>query len=173
MPTIASADDLRNLRTLTANAARNTFVGLRALMNQCEAEPQNLLKKLKFEQLGRDPFNPDSLENLTEQINQQASAIAALDAVELLMEWHENETWSCDSGAGNAGHDISNAGGSIIAEVFAAVDPKNNRKLSKDYGKLLGNPMAQTKYLFYRSPMNGAQATRVCSQGITMYPLPY
>ncbi len=49
------------------------------------------------------------------------------------------------------GNDISSQNDSIIAEVFAAVEPDSNRKLSKDIAKVAGKQSGK-KFVFYYSP---------------------
>jgi hypothetical protein len=50
-----------------------------------------------------------------------------------------------------AGFDIKSTSGAIAAEVFAAVNPQNNRKLAKDIAKI-STSSAWQKYVFFMCP---------------------
>lgn len=47
---------------------------------------------------------------------------------------------------------MSHAEGLVGAETFAAVDPRNNRKLANDIAKLSGR-LEQFRYVFFMSPL--------------------
>lgn len=116
--------------------------------------PFSLMEALKFERIGRHPMLGHPL-NVVEQVNQTWSWIAALRAAEVLLEWHpETEglelapdaTMSIDLDI------MSFQPGLVGAEVFAAVDPRNNRKIAKDVAKMAQRP-EQHRYVFFMSPM--------------------
>ena len=139
----ADVTDLRSTLRVTAEHARNQ---LRVLVGS-----EDVLERLKFERLGCDPLDVDDAQNLAEQIDQQATYEVGVDALEILMRQHPGLTWRFAPGAQSAGHDIAADDDSVIAEVFAAVSPKNGNKLEKDLAKVYGSPAAH-RYVIYRSP---------------------
>ena len=114
--------------------------------------PFELMRRLKFEPFGRHPLDDRAL-NLIEQINQTFTFAAALEATRKLLQLHPNERFQLAPGA-HASLDLdimSETIGLVGAEVFAAVDPRNNRKLEKDRAKLAGRT-EQHRYIFFMSP---------------------
>lgn len=71
------------------------------------------------------------------------------------MRLHPGLTWRFAPGAHSAGHDIAADDGSVVAEVFAAVDPNNNKKLGKDIARVRTSQAAH-RYVIYRSPKKEA-----------------
>jgi hypothetical protein len=111
-----------------------------------------LLRSLKFEQRGRHPLEPRPL-NVIEQVNQTFTCLVTLKAVELLFEWHPQLTKIKLNVGTKAGSDIESLDTTFAAEVFAAVDPKNNRKLKRDVEKVAKRVDAQHRYVFFHSPL--------------------
>ncbi len=140
----ADLTGLRNTLRATAEHARNQLIAL--LVGS-----EDVLERLKFERLGCDPLDVHDAQNIAEQIDQQATYEAGVDALEILMRLHPGLTWRFAPGAQSAGHDIAADDGSVIAEVFAAVSPKNNNKLGKDIAKVRES-RAEHRYVIYRSP---------------------
>jgi hypothetical protein len=92
------------------------------------------LQELKFERCGRHPVDDREL-HLIEQINQTLTYMVALAAVRKLRTLHPDNTFRLGR-ATQKGSDIESEDLKIVAEVFAAVDPKNNRKLRKEVRKV-------------------------------------
>lgn len=136
-------DDL--ITQINASAAQ-----LRDWITSFHGDPLALLRALKFEPVGRHPIGKHAL-NAVEQINQTWTYLAALAAVRLLLELHpEAGGFSIAPGAHAAQplDVMSRAPGVVGAETFAAVDPRNNRKLTNDLDKLIGRNEAHRYVLF-------------------------
>jgi hypothetical protein len=109
------------------------------------------LWSMKFSPVGCDPLNADSPLNFIEQINQTFTYLASAKAVEQLLELHpELAPFTVNLGT-SPGSDIESACGSLAAEVFAAVNTSNNRKLARDRAKV-SQTGAQYKYVFFMCP---------------------
>jgi hypothetical protein len=129
------------------------------------------LAKLKFEHSGCDPLDPKRALNLIEQLNQTFTYKASFQAAEWLLRKHpEHAPLKLNLGTAS-GTDIESQDGAIAAEVFAAVDPHNNRKLQQDIERLREEP-AEWRYVLYISPATDGQQdeyqkddVRVCRLG--------
>jgi len=119
-----------------------------------------LLRALKFDQVGFHPLDGHAL-NVIERVNQIWTYLAALSAVRLLFELHPDAgRFSIAPGAPGAPGApaaqpldvVSEVEGLVGAETFAAVDPRNNRKLAKDLVKLSGRAELH-RYVFFVSPL--------------------
>lgn len=128
---VKSAADLDGIRARLSETAEHARQALTAAL-----QDPHPLRLLKFEQLGCDPLDINDAQNLAEQIDQQATYEVAVDALAQLMKKHPGKEWTFAPGAHGAGHDLLSADGEIAAEVFAAVRPTNNRKLSADVKKI-------------------------------------
>jgi len=112
------------------------------------AAPLELLYRIKFEQIGCDPFNPQRSLNLIEQVNQTFTYLASFKAAKLLFSWHSGLNSLKMNLGTQSGTDIeSDYDGGISAEVFAAVTPASNDKLKKDIEKV-SKSQARHKYVF-------------------------
>lgn len=140
----------------------------RAALRQIVDAPDPLAR-LKFERIGCDPLDVKDPQNLAEQIDQQATYEAAASALRSLMQRHAGKVWDFAPGAHGSGHDIASTDGTVAAEVFAAVDPKNNKKLSKDIQKV-SKSTAQHRYVFFRSP--SVAASERTEAGVIVVALP-
>lgn len=147
---VSSHADLATLRTRLAASREYARAALRALID--DPDP---LTRLKFERLGCDPLDVNDHQNLAEQIDQQATYETAAFALEFLLNRYPGKRWEFAPGAHGSGHDVASTDGQVVAEVFAAVDPSNNQKLSKDLKKVGASP-AEHRYVFYRSPGHSA-----------------
>lgn len=116
------------------------------------AQGLEALWSMKFSPIGCDPLDADSPLNLIEQLNQTFTYLASAKALELLLKLHpERAPFTVNLGT-SAGSDIeSRSGGGLAAEVFAAVNTSNNRKLAKDLAKV-GQTDAQLKFVFFMCP---------------------
>lgn len=145
---IHSTSELDELENQVIAAAKRTVEALRKLLS--EAEPLHAFSQMKFELSGFHPTNDRSL-NLIEQINQTFTYLASAQATRWLFQHHPDAApFRLNLGTAG-GTDIESVDGSIAAETFASVDPKNNRKLDKDIDKV-GCTKAEHKYVFYICP---------------------
>ena len=106
---------------------------------------------MKFSPVGCDPLNSESPLNLIEQINQTFTYLASAKAVMRLLELHPALAPFTVNLGTSPGSDIESACGSLAAEVFAAVNTSNNRKLARDRAKV-SQTNAQFKYVFFMCP---------------------
>jgi hypothetical protein len=116
-------------------------------------DPLDMLRQMKFETVGFHPIEGHAL-NLVEQINQTWTYTVALAAARQLLVLHpEAGGYQLAPGAyASAPLDImSEAKGLVGAETFAAVDPRNNRKLALDLDKMAAR-CEQHRYVFFFSP---------------------
>jgi len=120
------------------------------------AHPSDFLYQLKFEETGCDPLNPARKLNLIEQLNQTFTYMASFKAAEYLLQSHPPFTVLILNLGTTSGWDIESAeNGGLVAEVFAAVNPRNNRKIEKDMEKV-AKDKAQHRYVFFMCPGIGA-----------------
>lgn len=134
---------LRHTLHVTREKARRAF--------DAALKTPGFMESIKFLRLGCDPLDPNDAQNLIEQINQQATYTAAIDALERLWDMHPGLEWVLAPGAHGSGHDIVSTDGTVAAEVFAAVKPGNNNKLRDDIDKV-SRFEGPHRYVFYRSP---------------------
>lgn len=146
---ITSEADVQRHLALVRQSAKKT----RAWIFAHQGDPLSLLRDLKFETVGFHPIEERAL-NVIEQINQTWTYTVALLAVRKLFELHPEVTaYRVAPGAHMSQPlDIMSAEEGVVgAETFAAVDPANNRKLSKDLQKLTMRP-ERYRYIFFASP---------------------
>jgi len=144
---VAEADEL-------AGQVRASATKLQAWIASFGGDGIGLLRALKFDQVGVHPLHGHAL-NAIEQVNQIWTYLAALSAVRVLFELHPGvNSFSIAPGAHAAQplDVMSEVEGLVGAETFAAVDPRNNRKLDKDLIKLAGRT-ERHRYVFFASPM--------------------
>ena len=117
-----------------------------------EADPLRALARMKFEALGHDPLDGSRRLNLIEQLNQTFTYLAAFRAAEILFQLHPAVARLTLNLGNVPGWDIeASDDGGIVAEVFAAVTPANNQKLTADVKKLLLAHHTH-RYVFYMCP---------------------
>jgi hypothetical protein len=120
-------------------------------IKQSLLEDIDWLRWLKFEQAGAHPLEDRSL-NFIEQLNQSFTYMVSLRAAEKLFELHPDlEVLRLNLGT-RGGSDIECPNLTCAAEVFAAVDPQNNRKLAKDIAKVAKRIDVENRYVFFHSP---------------------
>jgi len=143
------ADIYRYMEEILASA-EDTQINVCELSGNKEAI--DLLYRMKFEKIGYDPLNSQRRLNLIEQLNQTFTYMASLKAARYLFS-NYNGLKSLTLNLGTrAGWDIeTNDDGGVIAEVFAAVSPKNNKKLEKDIKKVF-EATARRKFVFFMCP---------------------
>ena len=140
------------LDNIEASAARSAEHSLRQLASNSGPEALKALWRMKVEAIGCDPMNADRPLNLIEQLNQTFTYIASARAAKILFEKHPGAApFTLNLGTA-AGSDIeSDKEGGVAAEVFAAVNTSNNKKLTKDIAKVSATT-ARFKYVFYMCP---------------------
>lgn len=136
------------------NAALSTSAGraLEQLGRQLQENSSlHVLASIKFRPIGRDPLDADRPLNLIEQVNQTFTYLASIRAVKKLMELHPDlAPFTLNLGTAS-GSDIESCCGALAAEVFAAVNTSNNRKLASDLKKV-SQTSARYKYVFFMCP---------------------
>ncbi|HQR50154.1 MAG TPA: hypothetical protein PKW44_00780 [Methylophilaceae bacterium] len=137
---------------LVATIARSTEYA-RTQLARIAAENDGLqaLWSIKFSPMGCNPLDFGSPLNLIEQVNQTFTYLASAKAVQLLLELHpQHAPFTVNLGT-SPGSDIESENGTLAAEVFAAVNTSNNKKLAKDRAKV-SKTNAQLKYVFFMCP---------------------
>ena len=122
----------------------------------------DVLRLMKFEPVGVHPIGGHRL-NLVEQINQTWTYAAAIAAArELLLLHPDAEGFSLAPGAHRSQPlDIMSVRPGLVgAEAFAAVSPKNNKKLAADLAKLKTRGETH-RYVFFLSPQYPIAARQV------------
>ena len=114
--------------------------------------PLEFLYQLKFNATGCDPLDPSRALNFIEQLNQTFTYLASFNGAEFLFSRHPKVQHLTLNLGTAAGSDIETPeGGGIAAEVFAAVTPRNNGKLTKDIKKV-SSAKAKHRYVLFMSP---------------------
>lgn len=117
-------------------------------------DPLDMLKRMKFEPIGFHPIEHRPL-NLVEQINQLWTYSVAIAASKQLLRLHPDADGfhlAPGAHASQALDIMSHKEGLVGAETFAAVDPRNNKKLQLDIDKLSQRSELH-RYVFFMSPM--------------------
>jgi hypothetical protein len=147
---VRTAEDIdRHLGTIR-KAAKDTQLWIASQTG----DPLDLLRRMKFETVGFHPIDGCAL-NVVEQINQTWTYTVALAATKQLLDLHPDAggfRLAPGATASQALDIMSIAEGLVGAETFAAVDPRNNRKLVKDIDKL-AHRLERHRYVFFMSPL--------------------
>lgn len=117
-------------------------------------DPLDMLKRMKFESVGFHPVEDRAL-NVVEQINQTWTYYVAATAAKQLLELHPDVGGFYLAPGAHASRELdimSDAPGVVGAETFAAVDPRNNRKLFLDLQKMAART-ERHRYVFFMSPL--------------------
>ncbi len=155
---VRSRDDVRSLRKKVEQAATSLARRIRSVKAR---PPLDVIKALKLEPLGFDPYDSGRPMNLVEQINQSATLLVACAAVERLLRKHPSREGYVISRPTSKGYDLWAVDVSVAAEVFAATFPGSNDKIEKDLIAILKNKEPfddrhppQHRYVFFvsRSP---------------------
>lgn len=157
------AEARERLERLEESAGR-TRANLRKILAQVEPA-LSALSRLKFTPVGCDPLDPERALNLVEQLNQTFTYQAAFEAAAWLLDKHPDHAPFELSLGTAAGIDIMSHDKHVLAEVFAAVDPRNNKKLQHDIGRLAGQE-ASFRYVLYLSPTTGGNPEEFESSGV-------
>lgn len=164
---ITSEDQLTQHQTEVITAARKTTAQLRRMLT--EHDGINLIHELRFDLTAFSPFDSDKPYNLVEAINQSFTALVSFAAASWILRDHELALPMQLNLGPVAGYDIEAAGGSIIAECFAAVTPNNNNKLMADFNRL-HEADAEHRYLFFYTVASEFR-TPIEDQSIRIVPL--
>ena len=148
--TICSKEDAEEALEAVRTSARRTrdWIGSQA------GEPLELFRNVKFETVGYHPLDCRPL-NIIEQINQTWTFAVALLAAKQILDLHPNvkELRLAPGAHACLELDIMSAESGLVgAETFAAVTPRNNRKLNNDLNKLTGRPESH-RYVFFMCPL--------------------
>jgi len=125
----------------------------------------HLLHELKFKKSGVDPLDEKRPLNLIEQLNQMWTYLATFQAAADLLRRFPASTPLIMRLGTEKGPDICSQDDSIVAEVFAATDPRSNQKLSKDVAKVAGQN-CEKKFVYYYSPK--AHSSKDEKAGVTV-----
>lgn len=146
---IATGQEAEALEGSVAASAAMALQNVRSAANGSDAI--KVLWQMKVAALGCNPLDAESPLNLIEQLNQTFTYIASARAVKILLAEHPSDApYKLNLGT-TAGSDIESQNGRIAAEVFAAVNTSNNRKLVKDIEKVRATS-AYAKYVFFMCP---------------------
>ncbi|MCB1636582.1 MAG: hypothetical protein KDI51_18485 [Xanthomonadales bacterium] len=165
---IATAADADAILERVAASANRALEKLREVHSGSDA--MMALWQMKVGPTGCDPLDPDTSLNLIEQLNQTFTYMASALAVRTLLALHPEEAPFTLNLGTTAGLDIESMSGAIAAEVFAAVNPRNNRKLAKDIAKVAASS-AREKYVFFMCPgfAEGPQPTLGNGSGVSIW----
>lgn len=163
--------DIEGYRESLFASAEQTQIQIAELAGS--EEPLAFLFQLKFQEVGCDPLNLSRQLNLIEQLNQTFTYLASFNGAEFLFDRHPKvKCLSLNLGT-SSGFDIQTSeGGGIAAEVFAAVTPRNNRKLDSDIEKVSAAE-AKYRYVLFMSPEHEAGPYRGTPKvaGVTVWSL--
>lgn len=164
--------DIEEYRESLRASAEQTQIQIAELAGT--ESPLEFLCQLKFQSVGCDPLNISRQLNLIEQLNQTFTYLASLNGAEFLFTRHPKvQSLTLNLGT-SAGSDIeTQEDGGIAAEVFAAVTPRNNRKLANDIKKVsIAN--AKHRYVLFMSPEHEVgpyQGATTNATGVTVWSL--
>lgn len=148
------ADDLMDLIRASALRAQDW-------LSAQKGEPLDILKRMKFDPIGFHPIEGRAL-NLVEQINQTWTYAVAIAAARQLLRLHPDVGGFDLAPGAHASLELdimSVEAGLVGAETFAAVNPSNNLKLTKDLRKMAARS-ERYRYVFFMSPKFPGNARR-------------
>ena len=164
---IHSASDAEALVAAVTVSANKSL----AQLSQLGANGLQALWSMKVRPVGCDPLNSESPLNLIEQVNQSFTYIATAKAACLLIALHPDLLPLSVNLGTSPGSDIESfQSPGLAAEVFAAVNTSNNRKLANDMAKV-GKCTAAFKYVFFMCPgySEGRQPKLERSDGVQVW----
>lgn len=136
----------------TAAITRSADAALEKLAQLQGRQGLHALWELKFLQSGCDPLAAENPLNLIEQLNQTFTYLATARAVKILLRMHPNlAPFTVNLGTASGFDIVSATPSELAAEVFAAVNTSNNRKLAKDLAKMAACQSA-VRYVFFMCP---------------------
>lgn len=137
-------------------AAHSAVQALKKIEALQSTQPLRALWSMKIAPVGCDPLDSDVPLNLIEQLNQTFTYIASARAVKQLLKLHPDlAPFTVHLGTVSGSDIISSIGNGLAAEVFSAVNTKNNKKLTKDIAKVAATAAAH-KYVFFMCPGYGS-----------------
>lgn len=152
---IQEPKELDALNEALSKSASHALERLRQQLQEKEGDALGAMAYIKFDRIGCDPLDADRPLNLIEQVNQTFTYMASFRAVKKLIELHpELAPFKLNLGTAK-GSDIESCCGALAAEVFAAVNTSNNRKLASDRKKV-SQTTARFKYVFLMCPDIGS-----------------
>lgn len=139
-------------------------------------DPLDMLKRMKFEAVGFHPIEDRPL-NVVEQINQTWTYFVAASAAKQLLELHPDVGGFHLAPGAHASLELdimSAVPGLVGAETFAAVDPRNNRKLFLDLQKMAARP-ERYRYVFFMSPLypHAGRQAKLERDDVEVWSLPF
>ena len=139
-------------------------------------DPLDMLKRMKFEPVGFHPVEDRAL-NVVEQINQTWTYFVAASAAKQLLELHPDVGGFYLAPGAHASLELdvmSDVPGMVGAETFAAVDPRNNRKLFLDLQKMAARN-ERHRYVFFMSPLypEAGRQAKLERDGVEVWSLPF
>jgi len=163
---IRTLEELRTSREHVVRAAEAAAEKIKSL----DVGGLSFMEVLRFARIGVHPKDGETPLNLVEQLNQTFTYLVSFAAVDQLFKLKLADGGYHLNLGTSSGPDISSvAEGVVAAEVFTAVDPKNNQKLKKDIEKV-GQTEAKHRFVFYYSPSaDVASVSEV--YGVTVVPL--
>lgn len=165
-PVIHTIADAEAMHARILNSAARTAAWIRDFAG----EPLELLRTLRFQEVGHDPLTSEPL-NLVEQLNQTFTILVSLRAVGRLITMHPDAGGFRLALATSSGRDIESVVPDLVAaEVFSATHPGSNQKLKKDIARLAADP-ARYRYVFFAAPdyASGRHADLETSPGIEVH----
>lgn len=166
--TKSEIEDYKQRLRKSADQTRTKISGL-----ACGTDSLEFLSQLKFQAIGCNPLASRQL-NLIEQLNQTFTYLASFEGAAFLFSQHQNLKQLTLNLGTSPGSDIeSSEEGGIAAEVFASVDPRNNRKLANDIEKV-SKAKAKHRYVLFMSPDHKAGYFETSgADGIVVWSLGY
>ncbi|MDE0508639.1 MAG: hypothetical protein OXI17_08410 [Gammaproteobacteria bacterium] len=163
---LTSRDDAKALEHEIRCASECAFLSIRRITE--ESDGLGLLQAVKFEKIGRDPFDPKRPLNLIEQVNQTFTALVSVQAANYLFDHHPDAAPFFMNLGTARGPDIVSEDGSVVAEVFSATHPDSNDKKRKDIDRVSKEVDASHRYVFFHCP--GDYACEIL-RGVKVVPL--
>lgn len=163
---ISNAEELAPLAERVRASAKESTLVLVDLLKTIEGV--DFFWKLRFENAGRDPLDPNRPLNFVEQLNQTSSYLVTIAATAYLFQCYKASAPFVLTLGPISGYDIASSDGTIVAEAFAATNPDSNNKLNKEISKL-SSATANHKFVFYFCPGHPKGVAQV--DGVTIVSL--
>lgn len=145
---VSSLEEVEALEAGVRGAAEAMHAALGALL--AGEEPLEVVRAIKFGNLGFDPLDPSRPLNPIDQVHRTFAILTTLRAAaHLLREHPEHAPYHLGFG-GAAGPDVASADGVVVAETVAVASPIGNNKLEFDLGRMRDSA-APMRYLFYHA----------------------
>jgi hypothetical protein len=169
---VGSPDDADRLIATIRNSAQRAHHWIAAQAG----DPLDMLKRMKFEAVGFHPVEGRAL-NVVEQINQTWTYFVAPSAAKQLLELPPDVGGFHLAPGAHASLELdimSATPGAVGAETFAAVDPRNYRKLFLDLQKMAARS-ERHRYVFFMSPLypSAGRQAKLERDGVEVWSLPF